>query len=121
MPRIKTTSGAPFCGPWWSGEIALTLVELFLAVEAGLGGRRAALDPQAGRDHDAAAAAGGAGGDIGRGAHGIAGCRHHGCGGYGGPGRAVQVRDGDVVRRDGAGRNDGKLDYAFGRAENLWG
>ena len=33
----------------------LTLVELLLAVEAGLRGRRAALDPHAGRDYHAGA------------------------------------------------------------------
>ena len=95
--------------------VLLTFVELFLAVEAGLGWRRAAFDPQAGRDHHAASAGGT--GHVGRSAHGIAagggggggGRRHHGCGGCGGPGRAVQVGDGDVVGRDGAGKKDGNL------------
>ena len=82
--------------------IPLTFVELLLSLEAGLGGRRAALDPQARQVHSAAAA-------RGRGAVGVAadGRRHHGRGGGCGPGRAVQVRDGDVVRRDGAGRDGG--------------
>ena len=86
-------------------RIPLTFVELLLALEAGLGGRRAALDPQARQVHAAVAA-------RGRGAAGVAAAgrrRHHGRGGGGGgPGRAVQVGDGDVVRGDGAGMDGGQ-------------
>ena len=93
----RSTRHLPHCIP-------LTFVELLLSLEAGLGGRRAPLDPQARQVHAAAAA-------RGRGAVGVASRRriHHGRGGGGGgPGGAVQVRDGDVVRRDGAGKDGGE-------------